>query len=30
MQFLEILSPLKTEALYIKNADGENPLFLTA
>lgn len=24
------MSGLKTEALYIKNADGENPLFLAA
>jgi len=30
MQFLQILSPMKVEALYIKNADGENPLFFAA
>jgi len=30
MQFLQTLSPMKVEALYIKNADGENPLFFAA
>jgi ankyrin repeat protein len=30
MNFLEILSPMKIEVLYIKNSDGENPLFLAA
>ncbi len=30
MQFLQTLSPMKIEALYVKNADGENPLFFAA
>jgi len=30
IELLEILSLMKNESLYIKNCDGENPLFLAA
>ena len=30
MNFLKVIEAMKTEALYIKNCDGENPLFIAA